>query len=88
MAATPLGHEVVDAALAVFVAGVPVLDGGVLDFSVVHRDQFHDRSVQLVGIAHRSAAPFQVADVAAFVGDDNGPLELTCLGVVDAEVGG
>uniref|UniRef100_A0A914YIC6 Uncharacterized protein n=1 Tax=Panagrolaimus superbus TaxID=310955 RepID=A0A914YIC6_9BILA len=43
-----LGDEVVNTAYAVFIAGVPVLHGGVLDLGVVQGDQFHDRCVQLV----------------------------------------
>ena len=76
LALAALGHEVVDAALAFLVAGVPVLDRRVLDRGVVERDQLDDRGVQLVLVAHRRRAPFEVADRRAFVGDDQRPLEL------------
>ena len=56
----PLGHEVVDAALAVLVAGIPVLHGGVLDFGVIHGNQFNHGCMQLVFIAHRSGTTFQI----------------------------
>ena len=59
-----LGHEVVDAALAVLVAGVPVLDRRVLDLGVVEGDELDDRRVELVLVAHRRGAALEVADVA------------------------
>ena len=73
---TALGDEVVDPALAVLVAGVPVLDGRVLDLRVVERDQLDDRRVELVLVAHGRGAAFQVAHIGALVGDDQGPLKL------------
>src|SRR5690606_14702622 len=76
LAATPLGDEVVDAALAVGVARVPVLHGRVLDVGVVHGDQLHDRSVELVLVPHRGGAPLQVADAGAGLGDDERAFEL------------
>ena len=82
-----LGDEVVDAALAFLVARVPVLDRRVLDRRVVERDELDHRRVQLVLVAHRRRAPFQVADVRALVGDDQRPLELPRVLRVDAEVG-
>ena len=82
-----LGDEVVDAALAFLVAGVPVLDRRVLDRRVVVRDELDDRGVQLVLVAHRRGAAFEVADVRAFVGDDQRALELPGVLGVDAEVG-
>ncbi len=43
--------------------------------------------MELVLIAHGGGAAFEVAHVAAFVGDDERPLELPRAGGVDAEVG-
>ena len=86
-ALAPLGDEVVDPTLAFLVARVPVLQGGVLDFGVVQRDQLDHRGVELAGLPHGSGTAFQVADVAAFLGDDEGPLELAGLLGVDSEVG-
>src|SRR3546814_9171692 len=57
-----LGDEVVDAADAVLVAGIPVLHGRVLDLGVFQRHQLDDRSVQLVLVAHRRGAALQVGD--------------------------
>src|SRR5579862_4523542 len=81
-----LGDEVVDPALALSVAGVPVLHGRVLDLRVAMSDQLDDRCMELVLVAHRRRASLQVADVAARVGDDQRALELPRLGGVDAEV--
>ena len=83
-----LGDEVVDAAAALLVARVPVLHRGILDVRALQRHQFHHRRVQLVLVAHRRRAAFEVAHVAALVGDDQRALELAGIGRVDAEIGG
>ena len=82
-----LGDEVVDAALALFVAGVPVLDGAVLDLGVLQRHQFHHGGVQLVLVADGGGATFEVAHIRALIGDQQRALELAGHGLVDAEVG-
>ena len=83
-----LGDEVVDAALAVLVAGIPVLDGAVFDLRALHRDEFDDGGVELVFVAHRGGAAFEIADVSALVRDDERPLELAGVRGLDAKVGG
>ncbi len=82
-----LGDEVVDAALAVLVAGVPVLHRRVLHPCVVEGDDFHHGGVELVFVAPRRGAAFQVRDLRALVGDDQRALELAAVLGVDAEVG-
>ena len=86
-AVAALGDEIVDAALAVGVARIPVLHGRVLDLGVVERDQFDHRGVQLVLVAHRRGAAFEIAHVGALVGDDQRALELAGVLLVDAEIG-
>jgi hypothetical protein len=71
-----LGDEVVDAALALGVAGIPVLDGRVFHLGIFVGENFDHRGVQLVLVAHRRGAAFEIGDVAALVGDDQGALEL------------
>ncbi len=44
--------------------------------------------MQLVFVPHGRRAAFQIADVAALIGDDQGALELAGVARVDAEVGG
>src|SRR5690606_16823321 len=85
-AVAALGDEVVDAAAAFLVTGVPVLHCRVLDLGVIQGDQFHHGGVQLVFVTLRRGAAFQVADVAAFLGNDQGALELAGVALVDAEV--
>src|SRR5580658_143295 len=87
-AGAALGDEVVDTATPLLVAGIPVLHGGVLDLGVIERNQLNHGRVQLVGVAHRRGAAFQVTDVSTFVGDDQGTLELAGVLGVDAEIGG
>ena len=81
------GHEIVDPTVAVFVPREPVLKGGVLDLGVIQGHQFDHCGVELVGLPGRGGAAFQIADVRALFGDDQGPLELAGVGLVDAEVG-
>ena len=52
--------EVVDAALAILVARIPVLHGRVFHFGMVVGDDFDDGSMELVLVAHRRGAPFEV----------------------------
>ncbi len=82
-----LRHEVVDPALAVLVAGVPVLDRRVLDGRVGLGHQLDHRGVQLVLVALRGGAALQVRNGRALFADDQCPLELPGVLRVDAEVG-
>jgi hypothetical protein len=82
-----LGHEVVDAAAPLRIARVPVLHRRVLDVGVVVRDQLHHGGVQLVLVALWRGATFEVADLAAGLGNDEGALELPGVARIDAEVG-
>ena len=87
LALATLGHEVVDAALAILVTRIPVLDGRILDRRVVERDQLDDRGVQLMLVAHRRRAAFEVAHIRALIRDDERALELARGRRVDAEIG-
>ena len=86
-AVAALGDEVVDAAAPLRVARIPVLDGRILDLGVFVRDQLDHGGVQLVLVAHRRRAAFQVAHIRALVGDDQRALELAGVLLVDAEIG-
>ena len=65
----------------------PVLDGDVLDFGALEGDEFHDGAVERGGLELRRGAAFHIHDLAAFIGDDEGALELAEVFGVDAEVG-
>ncbi len=82
-----LGHEIVDAALALGVARVPVLHGRVLDLGILERDELDHCGVELVLVAHRRGAAFEVGNVRALVGDDQRALELAGVLGIDAEIG-
>src|SRR6267142_5734965 len=81
-AVAALGDEIVDAALAFRIAGIPVLHRRIFDLGIVERDQFDDGSVQLVFVALRRGAAFEIADVGALVGDDQRALELAGVALV------
>ncbi len=86
-AVAALGDEVVDAALALGIARIPVLHGRVLDLGIVERDQLDHGGVQLVLVALGRGAAFEIADIGAFIGDDQRALELAGILLVDAEIG-
>ena len=86
-AGAALCDEIVDAALALGVAGIPVLHGRVFDLRVLVRDQLDDRRVQLVLVALRRGAAFEIADIGALVGDQQCALELAAVARIDAEIG-
>ena len=86
-AVATLGDEIVDAADALGIAGVPVLHRRIFDLGVVERDQFDHGGMQLVLVALRRGAAFEIADVSALVGDDQRALELAGVALVDAEIG-
>ena len=86
-AVAALRHEIVDAALALGIAGVPVLDGRILDLGILQRDQLDDGGVQLVLVALGRRAALEIGDVGALVRDDQRALELPRLLLVDAEIG-
>ena len=67
--------------------GAPVLDGDVLNFGAFHGDEFDDGGVQGGSFEFGGGAAFHVHDFGAFIGDDEGALELAELLGVDAEVG-
>ena len=54
---------------------------------MVERYQFNHRRMQLVFVAHGCGAAFEVADMTAFLGNDQRAFELSGIGGVDAEVG-
>ena len=86
--APAFGDEVVDAALAVDVAGIPVLHGGVLDLCIVQCDELDHRGVKLILVPHRCCATFQIRHISPLIGDDEGAFKLACVGGVDAEIRG
>ena len=88
VAYSPLGHEVENASAALGITRIPVLHGAVLDIGILHDHDFHHCGVKLVLVAHRGRAAFHIADVRAFVGHNQCPLELARALGVDTEIGG
>src|SRR3546814_6289234 len=76
LAQPALGHEIIDAALALGIAGIPVLDGGIFDLRIFQRDQFHHCGMKLVLIPLRRSAAFKVRNIAPLVRDDQRAFKL------------
>jgi len=55
--------KVIDTSFSVFVASVPVLNGGVLYFGVFPRVNLYNRSVKLVFVVCWSSATFEIRNV-------------------------
>ena len=83
-----LCYQIIDATLAVLVAGIPVLHGAVLDFGSILDNNLYDGSVQLILVTHRRRAALQIRHVGIIVGHDERALKLACLGCVNTEIGG
>ena len=88
LADAALGHEVVDAAASLLVAGIPVLHGGILDLRILFHDDLHHGRVELRFVAHRGGAALEVAHVGALVGHDQRAFELAGAARIDAEITG
>ena len=69
------------------IARIPVLYRRIFDLGVIERDEFDDGGVQLVLVPLRRRAAFEIADVGALVGDDEGALKLAGVPLIDAEIG-
>ena len=83
---TALCHKVEHTTLAVLVARIPVLYGGVFHLCPILDDNLYDGCVQLVLITHRSRTAFQIGDIGIIVGDDQRTLKLSRVTGVDAEI--
>jgi len=87
-AKTALGDEIIDAAPALFVTRIPVLDveylisapSSAMSSTTAAWSWFSSR----IGAVH----PFEIADVRSFLGDDERSLELAGIGRIDSEVSG
>ena len=82
----PFGDEVINAAVAILVAGIPVLERRVFYLRVVKSDQFDDCCMKLVGLPHGGCATLKIADVTALVSDYQRALELSGVEGVDSEI--
>ena len=82
-----LGHEIIDAAPPLLVAGIPVLHRGVFDLGVLLDDDLDHGGMQLVLVAARGRTAFEVAHVSPFVGHDQRTFELSRPSRIDTEIG-
>ena len=65
----------------------PVLDGCITHISSVQSENFYNGSVQAVARISWCCTAFYVVDTRSFINDNQGTFELTCIFVVDTEVG-
>ena len=77
---SPFGDEVID----IF---RPVLDGGVANVRVFLNEDLDDSGVERARAVDRCGAALDIVHGAAFVGDDEGALELSEGFRIDAEIG-
>ena len=86
-AESAFGHEVIYTSLTILVAGIPVLDGRIFDFSAFFDDNLDNGGMKLILIAHRGGAPFKIGDVRVIVSHYKSAFKLTRSAGIDAEVG-
>ncbi len=82
----PFGDEVINASLAVFIAGIPVLDCAVFHLASLLADDLYNGGMKLVLIAHRGCASLKIAHIGVIVGHNQRSLKLAYAGGVDAEI--
>ena len=87
LAKASLGNEVVDATLALLVAGIPILHRRVLNLGILLHDNLDHCCVQLILVTLRCGATLQVAHISPFVRNNKRALELTRSLRIYAEVG-
>ena len=75
-------------ALALLIAGIPVLHRRILNLCVFMRDQLDHRGMQLILVAHRRRAAFEVAHRRAFFSDNQRTFELAGFRRIDAKISG
>ena len=82
-----LGHKIIDPALAVLIARIPVLHRGIFHLGVFLDDDLDHSGVQLAGVALGRGAAFEIADIRPLVGDDQRALKLSRILGIDPEIG-
>jgi len=87
LAKTSLGYKVVDSALTLFVARVPILHCRVLHLGISLHNYLDHCGVQLIFIALRSSTALQITYIRPLVSYNQRTLELTCTLRIDTEVG-
>ena len=85
---SPFGHKVINTALSLFIAGIPVLNRRIFHFSIFHHHNFHNGCMQLVFITHGCCTTFQIGNVAVLIGHDQCPLKLPGIHSIDTEISG
>ena len=81
-------HKIKNPSLTFFVSGKPVLNRGIFDFCIVHRNQFNHCCMQLVFITSRCCTSFQVTHITTFVSNDQSPFKLSCSSLIDSKIRG
>ena len=81
-----LGYKVVDTALTLLIAGIPILHRRVFNVGILLYDNLNNGSMQLIFVALRCCAALQVAYIRALVRHDKRTLELSRTLGINAEV--
>ena len=69
-----------------FVARIPVLNGGVFHLGVILNDNLYDGSMQLIFVSHGSGAAFKIAYIRIVFCHNEGSFELSRVAGVNSEV--
>ena len=81
------GNKIINPAFAVFIAGIPILHRGIFNLCIFFNDDLDHRGVQLCHVALGRRTPLKIADITAFVGDDQRALKLARIFGIDPKIG-
>ena len=69
-----------------FVAWIPVLNGGVFHLRIVLNDNLYDGSMQLIFIAHGRCASLKITHISVVFGHNEGSFKLSCVACINSKV--
>ena len=69
-----------------FVAWIPILNGGVFHLGIVLNNNLYDGCMQLIFIAHGGCTAFKIAYIGIIFGYNEGAFELSRVASVNSEV--
>ena len=69
-------YKIIDTSFSLLIAWIPVLYGRIFYFGIIHDYNFHNSSMQLVFVAHRSSTTFEIRNIRIVVGHNKRSFEL------------
>src|SRR5690606_12538859 len=87
-AQSSFGDKIINSALALFIAGIPVLNCGIFDFCILQSNQLHNGGMQLIFVSLRCRTTLKVIDETSFISNHQRSFKLSSILSVDSEISG